>query len=179
MLTNQVITTSHSINEEYISPALTRWVLYSCAAIISLSVNLDIYAKFMQSWVCVALPSYSYLELVVFQVFMTNTVTNFDQSSLQLAPCMLIWHFHLECTHQVRISVTTVRGTMGINPEVAAPFSSGGFSCLFDHPFIQDSAVGTYLKELGKAYKGLFNPNGHAYPDVLKPRTSSSHWRVK
>ncbi|ETW78233.1 serine protease S53 [Heterobasidion irregulare TC 32-1] len=90
--------------------------------------------------------AYLHLEMAVFQVFVTNTGTNFNQSSLQLAP--------------LRISVTAVGDTTGTNPEVAAPFSSGGFSRLFDRPFTQDSAVGAYLEELGKAYEGLFNLNG-------------------
>ena len=103
----------------------------------------------------------------MFQVFATKTATNFDQSSLQHAPCTLLSHFHhLERTHQVRISVTAVGGTTGTNPEVAAPFSSGGFSRLFDRLYIQDSAVGAYLETLGETHEGLFNPDGCAYPDV-------------
>ena len=42
-------------------------------------------------------------------------------------------------------SVTSVGGTVEFLPEVAAPFSSGGFSNIFPRPFYQNGAVDTYL----------------------------------
>ncbi|KAF5388188.1 hypothetical protein D9615_000691 [Tricholomella constricta] len=65
-------------------------------------------------------------------------------------------------------SVTVVGGTTGI-PEVAVSrfFSGGGFSDYFPRPKYQDRVVQKYLKALPKGtYKGLFNPNGRAFPDV-------------
>lgn len=52
------------------------------------------------------------------------------------------------------------------NPEVAAPFSSGGFSNIFPRPAYQDAAVNAYLATLSEEYTGLFNLSGRAYPDV-------------
>ncbi|KAN0115995.1 Peptidase S8/S53 domain containing protein [Russula decolorans] len=62
--------------------------------------------------------------------------------------------------------VTTVGGTQGI-PEVAAPFSGGGFSNYFARPDWQNATVQKYLDNLPSGqYQGLFNPAGRAYPDV-------------
>jgi tripeptidyl-peptidase-1 len=63
--------------------------------------------------------------------------------------------------------VTTVGGTMGI-PEVAAPFSGGGFSNYFARPDYQNTVVQNYLNNNlpSGQYQGLFNPAGRAYPDV-------------
>jgi tripeptidyl-peptidase-1 len=62
--------------------------------------------------------------------------------------------------------VTTVGGTTGI-PEVAAPFSGGGFSNYFARPSYQNNAVSSYLQNLPTGeYSGLYNPKGRAYPDV-------------
>ncbi|KIK03131.1 hypothetical protein K443DRAFT_5566 [Laccaria amethystina LaAM-08-1] len=61
---------------------------------------------------------------------------------------------------------TAVGGTYKF-PEVAVPFSGGGFSNYFNRPRYQDAAVGKYLHALPKGlYNGLFNPNGRAFPDV-------------
>ncbi|KAH9983546.1 peptidase S8/S53 domain-containing protein [Russula compacta] len=68
--------------------------------------------------------------------------------------------------------VTAVGGTTGI-PEVAAPFSGGGFSNYFALPGYQQLAVQTYLNNLPKGqYQGLFNPAGRAFPDVSAQSTN-------
>ncbi|KAI5119608.1 hypothetical protein M0805_005778 [Coniferiporia weirii] len=62
--------------------------------------------------------------------------------------------------------VTAVGGTVFI-PEVAVPFSGGGFSNFFPRPSYQDTVVEAYLNALPNGtYAGLFNPNGRAIPDV-------------
>ncbi len=62
--------------------------------------------------------------------------------------------------------MTSVGATEGLNPEVAAPFSSGGFSEVFPRPAYQDVVVGKYLDSLGDRYQCRYNPSGRAYPDV-------------
>ena len=62
--------------------------------------------------------------------------------------------------------MTSVGSTQGINPETAAPFTSGGFSNIFAQPDYQADAVAGYLKTLGDTNAGLFNPKGRAFPDV-------------
>lgn len=62
-------------------------------------------------------------------------------------------------------SVTSVGATLDI-PEVAASFSSGGFSNLFAQPAYQATAVAGFLADQGSGNAGLFNPRGRAYPDV-------------
>ncbi|KAH9893535.1 peptidase S8/S53 domain-containing protein [Cubamyces lactineus] len=62
--------------------------------------------------------------------------------------------------------VTTVGGTIHINPEVAVAFSGGGFSNYFAQPSYQATAVSTFLQKLGHTNAGLFNTTGRAYPDV-------------
>jgi tripeptidyl-peptidase I len=71
-------------------------------------------------------------------------------------------------------SVTTVGGTTHV-PEIGVDFSGGGFSNYFTRPSYQQKAVSAFLKGLGKTYKGLFNPNGRAYPDVS---TQADNFRV-
>jgi len=62
--------------------------------------------------------------------------------------------------------VTAVGGTTGF-PEVATPFSGGGFSNYFAQPSYQAAAVQAYLAQNPNAQNlGLFNPAGRAYPDV-------------
>lgn len=63
-------------------------------------------------------------------------------------------------------SVTSVGATQGVSPEVAADFSSGGFSNLFARPSYQDDAVNTFLQQLGNTNAGLFNATGRGFPDV-------------
>ncbi|TFK88151.1 subtilisin-like protein [Polyporus arcularius HHB13444] len=61
--------------------------------------------------------------------------------------------------------LTSVGSTQGVK-EVAADFSSGGFSNIFARPSYQDDAVAAYLDKLGNTNAGLFNPQGRAFPDV-------------
>ncbi|KAI0079096.1 subtilisin-like protein [Panus rudis PR-1116 ss-1] len=62
--------------------------------------------------------------------------------------------------------VTTVGGTIRVNPEVAVSFSGGGFSNYFAQPSYQSTAVSNFLARLGTTNAGLFNKTGRAYPDV-------------
>jgi len=66
--------------------------------------------------------------------------------------------------------VTTVGATTRVTPEIAVTrfFSGGGFSNYFPRPAYQQVDVENYLlKSVAPgAFKGLFNPNGRAYPDV-------------
>ncbi|KAH9170348.1 subtilisin-like protein [Lactarius sanguifluus] len=62
--------------------------------------------------------------------------------------------------------VTSVGGTTGHNPEVAASLSGGGFSVHFPQPSYQNNAVPTFLSNLGDQYNGLFNPGGRGVPDI-------------
>ncbi|KAJ7572670.1 family S53 protease [Mycena floridula] len=62
--------------------------------------------------------------------------------------------------------ITAVGSTTGISPEVAANFSSGGFSNAFGQPDYQSTAVSAYLATLGSTNSGLFNASGRAFPDV-------------
>lgn len=52
--------------------------------------------------------------------------------------------------------VTAVGATFQINPEVAVPFSGGGFSRLFPAPSYQTETVSKYLEGLGSKYHGLY-----------------------
>ncbi|KAH7310279.1 peptidase S8/S53 domain-containing protein [Rhexocercosporidium sp. MPI-PUGE-AT-0058] len=68
--------------------------------------------------------------------------------------------------------VTTVGGTMRINPEVVAfnpgnnYASGGGFSNYFSRPAYQDAVVPAYITSLGDQFKGLYNTSGRGYPDI-------------
>ena len=62
--------------------------------------------------------------------------------------------------------VTSVGGTVHVQPEQAIGFSSGGFSDLFPRPAYQNAAVTRYLSILGDTWKGLYNPAGRGFPDV-------------
>jgi tripeptidyl-peptidase-1 len=62
--------------------------------------------------------------------------------------------------------VTTVGGTVNINPEVGVRFSGGGFSNYFTQPPYQTAAVSEFLTGLGTQFDGLYNSAGRAYPDV-------------
>ncbi|KAI4160428.1 MAG: hypothetical protein LQ342_005752 [Letrouitia transgressa] len=68
--------------------------------------------------------------------------------------------------------VTSIGATKNFNPEVAAfdPrngfVSGGGFSNYFPRPAYQDGIVPPYVQSLNGAYKGLYNPQGRAYPDI-------------
>jgi tripeptidyl-peptidase-1 len=79
--------------------------------------------------------------------------------------------------------VTTVGGTVQVNPEVAASTSGGGFSNYFPRPSYQNGAVSSYLRSIGGLNHGLFkcvlfwvchslltdtllSANGRGYPDI-------------
>ncbi|KAI0261740.1 family S53 protease [Gloeopeniophorella convolvens] len=62
--------------------------------------------------------------------------------------------------------ITSVGSTANVDPEVAADFSSGGFSNLFPIPDYQADAVASYLAGIGDLNTGLFNPSGRAFPDI-------------
>ncbi|KAH9035172.1 subtilisin-like protein [Lactarius deliciosus] len=62
--------------------------------------------------------------------------------------------------------VTSVGGTTGYNPEIAASLSGGGFSAYFPRPPYQNRAVTTFLQSLGNRYNGLYNPRGRGVPDI-------------
>ncbi|KAI0328756.1 family S53 protease [Cubamyces sp. BRFM 1775] len=62
--------------------------------------------------------------------------------------------------------VTSVGATTSFAPEVAASFSSGGFSNIFPQPSYQASAVKAFLSALGSTNVGKFNPQGRAFPDI-------------
>ena len=78
------------------------------------------------------------------------------------------------------LSVTAVGSTQGVSPEVAAPFSSGGFSNIFPRPAYQFAAATNYLNMLNASatnattsspdaanpLAGKFNSTGRAFPDV-------------
>ena len=52
--------------------------------------------------------------------------------------------------------MTTVGGTVRVDPEVAVDFSGGGFSNYFAQPSYQSEAVSTFLAGLGNQFSGLF-----------------------
>ncbi|KAF8270562.1 subtilisin-like protein [Lactarius quietus] len=62
--------------------------------------------------------------------------------------------------------VTSVGGTAGIEDEVAAGISQGGFSYFFPRPSYQDTAVPAYLENLGDKYFGHYNHEGRGGPDI-------------
>ncbi|KAF8257707.1 subtilisin-like protein [Lactarius quietus] len=62
--------------------------------------------------------------------------------------------------------VTSVGGTTGAYPEIAAKISGGGFSNYFARPPYQRQAVPVFLKQLGNKYQGLYNPFGRGSPDI-------------
>lgn len=62
--------------------------------------------------------------------------------------------------------VTSVGGTLHVEPEEAVYFSSGGFSDTWPRPRYQNAAVKEYLSILGDRWEGLYNPHGRGFPDV-------------
>ncbi|EJD07658.1 subtilisin-like protein [Fomitiporia mediterranea MF3/22] len=62
--------------------------------------------------------------------------------------------------------VTSVGGTIRVNPETAVDFSGGGFSNYFARPDYQAEAVPAFLEALGSQNAGLFNASGRGFPDV-------------
>jgi tripeptidyl-peptidase-1 len=62
--------------------------------------------------------------------------------------------------------MTSVGATQNVNPEISAPFSSGGFSNYFPTPSYQSAAIAAYLSKLGNTHEGRFNASGRGFPDV-------------
>ncbi|KAF4626818.1 hypothetical protein G7Y89_g11340 [Cudoniella acicularis] len=63
--------------------------------------------------------------------------------------------------------VTSVGATFHVVPEVAVPFSGGGFSNYFPRPEYQDGVVDEYLSEhADPAFTKYYNTTGRAYPDI-------------
>ncbi|KAJ7623738.1 peptidase S8/S53 domain-containing protein [Roridomyces roridus] len=62
--------------------------------------------------------------------------------------------------------ITAVGGTTGVNPEVAASLSGGGFSNYFRRPAYQTSTVASFIIALGDEYSDLHNASGRTYPDL-------------
>ncbi|KAH9018849.1 subtilisin-like protein [Lactarius pseudohatsudake] len=67
--------------------------------------------------------------------------------------------------------VTSVGGTTGYNPEIAASFSGGGFSVLFPRPPYQNNFVPSFLRNLGNQYHDFYNPGGRGVPDIALQAT--------
>lgn len=78
------------------------------------------------------------------------------------ASCKIIFSFlplHGQSPYRNDLSgpfVTTVGGTVKVNPEVAVSFSGGGFSNYFAQPSYQTTAVSTFLTGLGTKFSGMF-----------------------
>ncbi|KAH9068287.1 peptidase S8/S53 domain-containing protein [Lactarius deliciosus] len=64
--------------------------------------------------------------------------------------------------------VTSVGGTTGHDPEVAASISGGGFSIsgYFPRQPYQADAISTFLQNFEDKYSGLYDPLGCGFPDV-------------
>ncbi|KAJ6534138.1 family S53 protease-like protein [Mycena capillaripes] len=62
--------------------------------------------------------------------------------------------------------VTSVGSTLGFGPEIAANFSSGGFSNIFPTPRYQSAAIEAFVKTIPANFEGMFNKTGRGYPDV-------------
>ncbi|KAI9463951.1 subtilisin-like protein [Lactarius psammicola] len=60
----------------------------------------------------------------------------------------------------------TTGDTTSISPEVAASFSTGGFSNYFARPPYQDEVVPAFIHDLNGMYDGLYSANGRGFPDV-------------
>ncbi|KAJ7142513.1 family S53 protease [Mycena epipterygia] len=62
--------------------------------------------------------------------------------------------------------ITSVGGSTGLPPQVAAGLSAGGFSTFFSVPEYQATDVASYLTSIGDQYAGLYNTTGRGFPDV-------------
>ena len=82
------------------------------------------------------------------------------------APSKLIPSLCPPTSTEIPHSVTSGGGTISSRPEVAAPFSAGGFSNIFARPDYQSNTVQNYLTALGTTHTGRFNTSGRAFPDV-------------
>lgn len=72
----------------------------------------------------------------------------------------------VDVTDGLILSVTSVGGSPGLPPQVAAPLSGGGFSNQFAAPGYQAGDVASYIASLGDQYNGLYNRSGRGIPDV-------------
>jgi tripeptidyl-peptidase-1 len=74
--------------------------------------------------------------------------------------------------------VTSVGGTYGHSPEIAAAFSSGGFSNYFPRPSWQDFAVTAWqpFSVDDETNKGPYQLKGRAYPDVAAQSVRFAVW---
>ncbi|KAJ7259960.1 family S53 protease [Mycena haematopus] len=73
--------------------------------------------------------------------------------------------------------ITSVGGSTGLPPQVAAPLSGGGFSNFFPIPDYQASDVTIYLASMGDKYAGLYNSAGRGMPDVALQAMSVEYVR--
>ncbi|KAF7370195.1 Serine protease S53 [Mycena sanguinolenta] len=77
-----------------------------------------------------------------------------------------------ECTNFVPTApggcpfITSVGGSTGVPPQVAASLSGGGFSNYFPTPDYQAADVAAYITSIGDEYAGLYNASGRGFPDV-------------
>ncbi|KAH9159272.1 peptidase S8/S53 domain-containing protein [Lactarius sanguifluus] len=62
--------------------------------------------------------------------------------------------------------VTSIGGTTGHDPEVTASISGGGFSMYFPRQPYQANVASTFFQNFGDKYSGLYNPEGHGFPDI-------------
>ncbi|KAJ7685962.1 family S53 protease [Mycena rosella] len=62
--------------------------------------------------------------------------------------------------------ITSVGGSTGLPPQVAASLSGGGFSNFFPTPTYQAGDVAAYIASIGDQYSGLYNTSGRGLPDV-------------
>ncbi len=62
--------------------------------------------------------------------------------------------------------VTAVGGTYSLNPELAAAFTSGGFSNYSPQPTWQTDTMKDYFNQLGDKNEGYYNIWGRGYPDA-------------
>ncbi|OAA51158.1 tripeptidyl-peptidase 1 precursor [Beauveria brongniartii RCEF 3172] len=72
--------------------------------------------------------------------------------------------FPASCPYVTAVGATRTVGSL--REEMAANFSSGGFSEHFARPAYQDGAVDVYLAKHGAEWNGLYNPDGRGIPDV-------------
>ncbi|KAI9442972.1 subtilisin-like protein [Lactarius indigo] len=85
-----------------------------------------------------------------------NCITSHGSGRVEFIP-----EFPSSCPY-----VTSVGGTMDLDPEVAAELSGGGFSNHFLRPDYQDDVVPAFLRRLGSQYDGYYNPTGRGIPDI-------------
>ncbi|KAF7290721.1 Family S53 protease-like protein [Mycena indigotica] len=62
--------------------------------------------------------------------------------------------------------ITSVGSTQDFEPEIAAPYTSGGFSNFFPVPAYQSPFTGPFLNQLPGDFAGIFNRTGRGFPDL-------------